>query len=301
MPDSLLHYHTIGEVVARLRSGENVARGTDPGDPGANRGPGRRPEELRHGNGRLGPGIGPDRRAGRSPPGTTGAVSTGCPSSARTCVSPPKSPPWAAHRHSGTSYPTLAVLSCHKGQLRSIAKISDVRIYSPRVGNLRATRAQLKEVLAVHSNSFSFRFLMIATFVLIYTVAVVGCGGPSDTPIPTPVPLSITAIDLYAAKQSNEADWNLNYVDRRALIFGEVTSVEKSGSKYDVKIAAERKTSSTVNPFTAEYTGADIVCKVDESLANTVTRIEQGHELTVLATISDDGFVDLVVKDCTVQ
>ena len=139
---------------------------------------------------------------------------------------------------------------------------------------------------------------------LVLTVGAVACGGPEDTPAPTPIPLSITAIDLYSAKEGNEADWNLNYVDKRALISGEITSIEKAGSNYDVKLAAESKVpgiTGTVNPFTGEYTGADIVCKVDESMASTVSQLQEGNEITVLATITNDGFIDLVVKECSVR
>ena len=140
--------------------------------------------------------------------------------------------------------------------------------------------------------------------ILILAAGAVACGGPEDTPTPTPIPLSITAIDLYSAKEGNEADWNLNYVDKRALISGEITSIEKAGSNYDVKLAAESKVpgvTGTVNPFTGEYTGADIVCKVDESMVNTVSQLQEGNEITVLASITNDGFIDLVVKDCSVR
>ena len=140
--------------------------------------------------------------------------------------------------------------------------------------------------------------------ILILAAGAVACGGPEDTPTPTPIPLSITAIDLYSAKEGNEADWNLNYVDKIALISGEITSIEKAGSNYDVKLAAESKVpgvTGTVNPFTGEYTGADIVCKVDESMVNTVSQLQEGNEITVLASITNDGFIDLVVKDCSVR
>ena len=140
--------------------------------------------------------------------------------------------------------------------------------------------------------------------VLVLAVGAMSCGGPEDTPTPTPIPLSITAIDLYSAKEGNEADWNLNYVDKRALISGEITSIGKADSNYDVKLAAESKVpgvTGTVNPFTGEYTGANIVCKVDESMANTISQLQEGNEITVLATITNDGFIDLVVKDCSVQ
>ena len=126
------------------------------------------------------------------------------------------------------------------------------------------------------------------------------CGG-SD---PTPPPLSITAIELYSAKQGNAAHWNQNYVGQRALIAGEVTAIEKAGSKYDVKLVAEEKVTAitgTVNPFTNEYMGADVVCKVNESEANTVSQLQKGDQVTVLATISDSGIIDLVVQDCSVR
>ena len=144
--------------------------------------------------------------------------------------------------------------------------------------------------------------LAILTALVLSSVGAVACGGANDAP--TPVPLSITALDLYSAKQGNAAHWNQNYVGKRALIAGEVTVIEKAGSKYDVKLVAEEKVTArngTVNPFTNEYMGADIVCKVDESETNTVSQLQEGEQVTVVATISDDGLVDLVVKDCSVQ
>ena len=157
-------------------------------------------------------------------------------------------------------------------------------------------------MLSAAPNSRLILAILTTLVALFLSASAVACGGADDAP--TPSPLSITAIDLYSAKQGNAAYWNQNYVGKRALIAGEVTAIEKAGSKYDVKLVAEEKVTAingTVNPFTNEYMGADVVCKVDESDANTVSQLQEGEQVTVSATISDDGLIDLVVKDCLVR
>ena len=106
----------------------------------------------------------------------------------------------------------------------------------------------------------------------------------------TPAPLSVTAEKLTADKDSNEVAWNKNYLDKQALISGEIKLVEDADGYFDVKLRSD-------NPF------IDIVCKINKSDSSeaVVLDLAAGQNVTVLGRITDDGIIDLVIKDCSIS
>ena len=108
---------------------------------------------------------------------------------------------------------------------------------------------------------------------------------PTTSPIPTPTPLAVTAVDLEAAKR-NRVAWENRYVNKYALITGEVILVEPAGDRYDVKLI-------TGNPF------ASVVCKVSSAHKASVLELSVGHPVRVHGKLTDEGIIDLVVEDCT--
>ena len=111
---------------------------------------------------------------------------------------------------------------------------------------------------------------------------------PSPTLTPTPMPISVSADALQSEKELNEVAWKSKYNDNIALITGTIDSITEAGSKYDVKLE------------TGNFT-VDIVCKVDQSDESAVMSLQQGQTVSVLGRVTDDGILDIVVKDCSVS
>ena len=139
---------------------------------------------------------------------------------------------------------------------------------------------------------FAFLFLVSLTFV--------ACGSepspangvsggspvPSPTPIPSPTPFSVSAEALQNEKELNEVAWKNKYNDKIALIEGTIKSVTEAGNEYDVKLE------------TGNFT-VDVVCKVDKDDESAVLSLQQGQTVSVLGQVTDDGILDIVVKDCS--
>ena len=109
---------------------------------------------------------------------------------------------------------------------------------------------------------------------------------PSPTPIPSPTPFSVSAEVLQNEKELNEVAWKNKYNDRIALIEGTIKSVTEAGNKYDIKLE------------TGNFT-VDVVCKVDKDYESAVVSLQQGQNVSVLGQVTDDGILDIVVKDCS--
>ena len=107
---------------------------------------------------------------------------------------------------------------------------------------------------------------------------------------PTPTPVIVTAERLNADKEKNEVGWNDTYLDKQAQISGDISAIADAGGYYDVKLRSE-------NPF------MDVVCKINKSETSEalVTRLSAGQSVTILGRVTDDGIVDIVVEDCSLQ
>ena len=114
--------------------------------------------------------------------------------------------------------------------------------------------------------------------------------GTSPQPAPTLTPLIVTAERLNADKEKNEVAWNDTYLDKQAQISGDISAIADAGGYYDVKLRSE-------NPF------MDVVCKINKSETSEalVTRLSAGQSVTILGRVTDDGIVDIVVKDCSIS
>ena len=110
---------------------------------------------------------------------------------------------------------------------------------------------------------------------------------PTATPDPTPVP--VTAGQLSRDKTDNEVMWEKKYLDKYALISGEVWSIEEAGDTYDVKLNADFLT--------------NVVCKMGKSSSSEdeVLRLRKGDSITVLGKVTDKGVFDIVVSDCSIH
>ena len=137
--------------------------------------------------------------------------------------------------------------------------------------------------------AFAWRMLILVSF------ARLACGdrssssnGASD-PAATlaPTPNSVSAEALQSEKQSNEVAWENKFNDNIALITGTIYSITEAGNKYDVK------------PETANFTVA-VVCKVDKADESIVLSLQQGQTVSALGRVTDDGILDIVVKDCSI-
>ena len=113
--------------------------------------------------------------------------------------------------------------------------------------------------------------------------------GTSPQPAPTLTPLIVTAERLNADKEKNEVAWNDTYLDKQAQISGDISAIADAGGYYDVKLRSE-------NPF------MDVVCKINKSETSEalVTRLSAGQSVTILGRVTDDGIVDIVIKDCSI-
>ena len=114
-----------------------------------------------------------------------------------------------------------------------------------------------------------------------------GVSGGTPTPIPAPTPISVSAEALQSEKELNEVAWKNKYNDNIALITGTIDSITEAGNKYDVKLE------------TGIFT-VDVVCKVDKADESTVLSLQQGQTVNVLGRVTDDGILDIVVKDCSI-
>ena len=109
---------------------------------------------------------------------------------------------------------------------------------------------------------------------------------PTATPDPTPVP--VTAGQLSRDKNDNEVMWEKKFLNKYALISGEVWSIEDAGGNYDVKLNADFLT--------------NVVCKMVKSSSSEdeVLRLRKGDSITVLGRVTDKGVFDIVVSDCSI-
>ena len=125
---------------------------------------------------------------------------------------------------------------------------------------------------------------MIGFFVIIVIiVAIVSSGDDGNVATegtsasvatPTPVPMMVSARELYQAYDSNEVAADLKYKGKTALIDGSISSITEAGSKYDIKLSTDEAFSFT-----------EIVCKVDKSLVESVIALSEGQYITVMGMI----------------
>ena len=134
---------------------------------------------------------------------------------------------------------------------------------------------------------------LVGLIVLIVVLtSVLGGNGGSDgasepTPTPNPTPISVSAVALQSEQELNEAAWERKYNENFALITGSISSITEAGSKYDVKLETDNFT-------------VDVVCKVDKADESVVFSLQQGQTVSVLGRVTDDGIIDIVVKDCSI-
>ena len=137
------------------------------------------------------------------------------------------------------------------------------------------------------------------SLIIILSFLALACGGgasPSNvgsndvavpTQSPTLTPVSVSADAMQSEKELNEVAWTSKYNDNLALITGTISSITEAGNKYDVKLETDNFTVS-------------IVCKVDETNESAVLSLQRGQTVTVLGRVTDDGIIDIVVKDCSI-
>ena len=111
---------------------------------------------------------------------------------------------------------------------------------------------------------------------------------PTATPRPTPTPIIVTASALERQHEANEVYWESKYVDRYVLITGSISSITSAGNQYDVKL-------NTDNSW------VDIVCKVGQSGRSSVLELAKGETITVYGLVTNDGIVDIVVRNCAIR
>ena len=111
---------------------------------------------------------------------------------------------------------------------------------------------------------------------------------PTRAPSPTPTPIVVTANALEREHEANEVSWEGKYVDKYAFITGTISSITDAGSEYDVKL-------NTDNLW------VNIVCKVSQSSKSFVLELATGETATVYGQVTNDGIVDIVVKDCALR
>ena len=111
---------------------------------------------------------------------------------------------------------------------------------------------------------------------------------PAATRQPTPTPIRVTANALERQHEANEVSWKSKYVDRYVLITGSISSITEAGSQYDVKL-------NTDNIW------VNIVCKVGQSGRSSVLELAKGETITVYGLVTDEGIVDIVVRNCAIR
>ena len=102
-----------------------------------------------------------------------------------------------------------------------------------------------------------------------------------------PTPIRVSAEALQSEKESNEVAWENIYNDNIALISGTISSIAEAGNNYDVKLETDNFT-------------VDVVCKLEKSDEATVLSLRQGQTISVVGRVTDDGIIDIVVKDCSI-
>ena len=111
---------------------------------------------------------------------------------------------------------------------------------------------------------------------------------PTPAPRPTPTRIVVTANALEREHEANEVSWESQYVDKYAFITGSISSIRDAGSEFDVDLNTDN---SWVN----------IVCKVGQSNRSSVLELATGETVTVYGLVTNDGIIDIVVKNCTVR
>lgn len=111
---------------------------------------------------------------------------------------------------------------------------------------------------------------------------------PTLAPRPTPTPIGVTANALEREHEANEVFWENKYVGKYAFITGSISSVTNAGSYYDVKL-------NTDNLWVS------VVCKVSQSNKVSVLELATGETATVYGRVTNDGIIDIVVKNCIVR
>ena len=112
---------------------------------------------------------------------------------------------------------------------------------------------------------------------------------PTSTQRPKATSIQVTAGQLSRDKEANEVAWERKYLNKYALISGEVFSIEDVGGEYDVKLDADFL--------------SNIVCKVSKSRTSEteILQLRKGNNVRVLGKVTDRGVIDIVVEDCTIQ
>ena len=109
-------------------------------------------------------------------------------------------------------------------------------------------------------------------------------------PTPTPIPIEVSAGELYQAYESNEVAAALKYEGKTAVVDGTISSIADAGSKYDIKLGTEET-----------FSFVSIVCKVDKSHLETVLTLSEGQYVTVKGRIKGQSIIDIVVENCSIQ
>ena len=120
------------------------------------------------------------------------------------------------------------------------------------------------------------------------TAPAAGTPGPTATDAPTPTPIAVTASVLQMEHEANKVAWTNKYENKFVLITGIISSITEAGDQYDVKLSTDDA-------------WVEIVCKMSRSETETVLELQAGETATVYGRVTDDGFVDIVVRDCVVR
>ena len=108
------------------------------------------------------------------------------------------------------------------------------------------------------------------------------------TSIPQPTPISITSERLVSDKSVNKVAWTRKYVGNSAMISGEVVLIEETRRAFDVKLDGDFWTI--------------VVCKINKSPSTEaqVLQLAAGDKIVVLGKITDDGIINIDVRDCSI-
>lgn len=163
--------------------------------------------------------------------------------------------------------------------------------------------------MPVYALSPRLLFPFLAALLLAVTTTI-ACGGePAATPTPAPTPFATTPEKMHEVKNGNRANWSANYLGKPAAITGLVSSVAETTDYFDLNLAASMIGSAPITAARVESSvngivnliESEVVCKVDKSNASAIAGLTAGTSVTVIGTITDEGFFDLVVADCTLQ
>ena len=98
----------------------------------------------------------------------------------------------------------------------------------------------------------------------------------------------VTASALEREHEANEVYWEDKYVDKYVLITGSISSITDAGNQYDVKLHTDNL-------------WVNVVCKVHRTYKSSVLELATGETITIYGSVTNDGIIDIVVKDCTVR